>query len=71
MSSLITFVSAITVAGLVVALYLLPWLIAAGRDHHQRSAICLLTLLLGWTGLGWIVALIWATTAVRPRAESR
>lgn len=48
-----------------LALYFLPWLVARGRDHHQAGAIAMLNLLLGWTVLGWVAALIWACTAVR------
>jgi Superinfection immunity protein len=55
-----------TLAGLVILLlYALPSLIAERRHHHQRHAISVATLLLGWTGIGWILALIWACTAVR------
>jgi ABC-type transport system involved in cytochrome c biogenesis permease component len=46
----------------LVLIYMLPWLIAMLRDHHNRSAICVLNLLLGWTALGWIIALVWALT---------
>jgi ABC-type transport system involved in cytochrome c biogenesis permease component len=49
----------------VVGFYMLPWIIAAVRVHHQSLAIFALNLFLGWTALGWIVALIWALTAVR------
>ena len=41
-------------------LYILPSLIARKRDHKQETAIILLNLLLGWTLIGWIAALIWA-----------
>lgn len=54
-------------AGLILValfLYFLPWIVAIARNHHQRSAIALLTLLLGWTGLGWICALVWSATAI-------
>ena len=46
-----------------IFIYFFPYLIAVGRDHHQRTAIGLLNLLLGWTMLGWIIALIWSATA--------
>ena len=46
-----------------VALYFLPFGLAKYRKHHQSDAILLTNLLLGWTGLGWIAALIWAATA--------
>lgn len=49
----------------VVLLYLLPAFVAGIRGHHNGGAICALNVLLGWTGLGWIIALVWALTAVR------
>jgi Superinfection immunity protein/Putative peptidoglycan binding domain len=49
---------------LVFAFYFLPALIAASRHHHNAMAIFALNLLLGWTVLGWIAALIWSLTAV-------
>jgi hypothetical protein len=54
-------------AGIVaLLLYFLPALIAMNRRHQNAMAIFLLNLLLGWTALGWIVALIWSFTEVRP-----
>ncbi len=54
---------------LSVALYFLPGMVASARRHHNAGAIWILNVLLGWTGLGWIAALIWAATAVR-RSEA-
>jgi hypothetical protein len=46
-------------AGLIgVGLYFLPSLIAAARHTHNAAGIFLLNLFLGWTGIGWVVALI-------------
>lgn len=45
--------------------YCLPGWIAVSRKHHNSIAIALLNLLLGWTIIGWIAALIWSVTAVR------
>lgn len=42
------------------AAYFLPSLIAGIRDHRNRGAICLVNALLGWTFVGWVVALVWA-----------
>ena len=56
---------------LIVAAYFLPGIIASARKHHNAGAIWLTSLLLGWTGFGWIVALIWSATAVRHPAERR
>lgn len=48
-------------AGLVgVGIYFLPSLIAVARQTHNTTGIFLLNLFLGWTGIGWIIALIMA-----------
>ena len=41
-------------------LYLLPWMVAVRREHPQSHWILALVGLLGWTVLGWIVAMRWA-----------
>lgn len=51
---------------ILIGIYLLPTLIARGRHLPERGAIAALNILLGWTFLGWIVALIWAITAPAP-----
>ena len=49
-----------------IGLYLLPALIAHGRNLDSRAAITLFNLFLGWTFIGWVAALIWALTAPAP-----
>jgi hypothetical protein len=39
---------------------LLPSLIAVARQTHNATGIFLLNLFLGWTGIGWIIAMILA-----------
>lgn len=56
------------VAGLIF--YFVPALVAAGRRHRNANAILVTNLVLGWTLLGWAIALIWAFTAGR-EARSR
>ncbi|TLU84358.1 MAG: superinfection immunity protein [Chlorobium sp.] len=34
--------------------------VAFARTHHSKFAILTLNILLGWSGIGWIVALVWA-----------
>lgn len=46
--------------GLLILLYLLPSIVAARRHHNNEGAIVALNLLLGWTFLGWVAALVWA-----------
>lgn len=50
----------------MTGLYLLPWAVAATRGKANRWAVFAVNLLLGWTGIGWIVALVMACTAHRP-----
>jgi hypothetical protein len=45
-----------------LAAYFLPVVIALGRQHRNALAIFMLNLFLGWTGLGWIFALVWSCT---------
>jgi len=40
--------------------YLLPWAIAATRGKSDRWAIFWITFLFGWTGIGWLITLIWS-----------
>ena len=54
-----------------IAAYFLPATIGLIRDHDQKWAILTLNLLLGWTGIGWIVALIWAVTKGRTDVGSQ
>lgn len=46
--------------------YFLPWLVALGRHKRNTVAIFLLNLLLGWTLIGWVIALVWAATDDAP-----
>jgi hypothetical protein len=43
-----------------VAIYFLPSIVAAARQTHNVTGIFLLNLFLGWTGIGWIIALLLA-----------
>jgi hypothetical protein len=45
------------------AIHFLPTIIAALRNSRHVVAIFLINLFLGWTVIGWIVALIWACTS--------
>jgi len=41
-------------------IYMLPWLCAIVRGSTRAAGVFVLTLLLGWTGLFWVLALVWA-----------
>jgi hypothetical protein len=40
--------------------YFLPSIVALARSKRDLLSIFLLNLFLGWTFIGWIVALVWA-----------
>jgi len=48
-----------------IGLYFLPTIVAFGRHHHQAGAVFAINLLLGWTLIGWAVALAMALSAHR------
>jgi hypothetical protein len=59
------------IVAIVAALYFVPWIIALLRQHQSAGAIFVLNLFLGWTFLGWIVALVWSMTAVDKRVPPK
>ena len=42
--------------------YFTPWIVARLRQHRQKYAILALNIFTGWTGVGWIAALVWSLT---------
>lgn len=46
--------------------YLLPWALAASRGARNSAQVFWLNLLLGWTLVGWVVALVMAFRVHRP-----
>ena len=63
MDNLIGFLVLVT----ILELYILPTIAACLLQHNQIYAIGVLNLLLGWTLLGWIGALVWAFTTKREK----
>lgn len=65
----------ILIMGILLSLKFLPTIVAVRRKHGNAVPIFLTNLLLGWTIIGWAVALIWAYTEQRittpPGYESR
>lgn len=56
-----------TIAGFVMLAllaggYFLPTIIATLRNHRNAGAIVAVNVLLGWTFIGWVVALVWSMT---------
>jgi hypothetical protein len=46
--------------GFPITLYFLPAIIGYARSKRDAGAILVLNFLLGWTAIGWIIALVWA-----------
>jgi len=46
--------------GMGLLMYFLPTIIAVVRNKRDFGAIFVLNLLLGWSVIGWIIALVWA-----------
>lgn len=45
---------------LSLGFYFLPTIIALARRRNNTLAIFLLNFFLGWTFVGWVVALVWS-----------
>jgi hypothetical protein len=45
---------------LVLIIYMLPTLIAFGREHPRRGEIAVINIVIGWTLIGWIIVFLWA-----------
>lgn len=56
---------------LLLVAYFLPSVIAVARKKTQVTPILLIDLLLGWTVIGWIGALIWALLPERVDPANR
>jgi hypothetical protein len=52
--------------GVAAFVYLFPWLLAWARHHPQQVPLFLFTLFLGWTGIGWVIALVWSAWHFAP-----
>jgi hypothetical protein len=51
---------------IIVGLYFLPAIVAFNRNRHNKGAIFVLNLFLGWTVLGWVVSMVWAVSSSQP-----
>jgi hypothetical protein len=52
-------------------MYFLPTILAFARNKRDTAAILLLNLFLGWTMIGWVVALVWAVKTDVPMMVRR
>lgn len=55
----------------VCILYFVPTVVAVARKKLDRLAIFVLNLFLGWTFVGWVLALVWATMHDRDHIQQQ
>lgn len=56
--------------GIGVALYLIPFSIAYARKTANRWSVLVVNLFLGWTFIGWVVALAMAASGAKEKPVS-
>tara|TARA_Y100000817_G_scaffold310296_1_gene300716 strand:- start:287 stop:517 length:231 start_codon:yes stop_codon:yes gene_type:complete len=44
----------------LISIFFIPVSVGLFRDSSKKWGIFLVNILVGWTGIGWIIALIWA-----------
>jgi hypothetical protein len=53
------FVVGILLVCFLLAFYFLPAILADRKGHPRLVPICILNFFLGWTLVGWVIALMW------------
>ena len=48
------------VFGFGLVFYFLPTIVAFARHKRDTTSIAVLNFFLGWTAIGWVIALVWA-----------
>ena len=56
----------LVILGFSLAIYFIPSITAKENGKKDAKAIFALNLLLGWTVIGWVAALVWALTKDAP-----
>ncbi len=49
----------------VFTIYFAPSIVGFARHRPNRGAILVLNIFLGWTFVGWVIALVWAVANKR------
>ena len=58
----------VPILGFGFVVYFLPAIVGFARSKRDAGRILLLNFFLGWTAIGWIVALVWALRQEAPVA---
>lgn len=66
MEAIVPAISTVVFFNLVAALFCAPIIVAIVRRHHNVMPITVVNLLLGWSGVGWVVALAMAFSNPQP-----
>ena len=53
----------------LTAMYWLPTIIAVVRKSPSAMAVAALNFFLGWTVIGWVIALVWSLAAIPPTPQ--
>lgn len=55
---------------IIFCIYFIPSINASMNKHRNKDAITALNLLLGWTFIGWVAALVWSYSAQKAKATA-
>jgi hypothetical protein len=59
----------VLVFGILFSVYFFPWIVSKMRESSKSTGVFVLNLFLGWTFLGWVIALVWAVSSeIKPDA---
>jgi hypothetical protein len=61
MDEVLYFLKVVILLSLTFFIYFIPAIVAHKKKHRQSTSILILNLFLGWTLIGWVLALVWAT----------
>ena len=71
LSNFLAFILIAIVSWVSLQIYLAPWNIAWARRHPSAWGILIVNLLLSWTFIAWVIALIWALSQTEQRIVIR
>lgn len=62
MNGVLAFTIYMLISAAVIFVYMLPVFIAGHRHVHNRASIAVVNIFLGWTLVGWVIALAMAVS---------
>lgn len=54
---------------IMMMIYFAPVIVAFSRKIHSKWAVGVFTFFLGWTGIGWLILIIYASFVRGPKQE--